>query len=178
MEGPADLAAVLLGSLAHCLDNEAALACFGELGRAVRPGGLLVLELPHPSDLWGGYCLEDDQFVEAWDAEVGGDGRAWGGGGAGGLEGVSVCRLLAAASANKPCPLCAPPPPYSQSDDGSRTVLVEWGREGDAFDLQEQLLHRTVGLSVYEGDDLASSEVEVVPQRQFTLQVRRGAGAG
>jgi hypothetical protein len=37
----------------------------------VRPGGLLVLELPHPSDLWGGYCLEDEQFVEAWDAQVG-----------------------------------------------------------------------------------------------------------
>lgn len=29
--------------------------------KAVRPGGLLVLELPHPSDLWGGYCLEDEQ---------------------------------------------------------------------------------------------------------------------
>ena len=37
----------------------------------MRPGGLLVLELPHPSDLWGGYCLEDEQFVEAWDAQVG-----------------------------------------------------------------------------------------------------------
>lgn len=52
---PADLAVILLGSLAHCLDNGAALRCFGELARAVRPGGLLVLELPHPSDLWGGY---------------------------------------------------------------------------------------------------------------------------
>lgn len=39
--------------------------------KAVRPGGLLVLELPHPSDLWGGYCLEEEQFIEAWDAEVG-----------------------------------------------------------------------------------------------------------
>lgn len=28
---PADLAAILLGSLAHCLDNAAALACFQEL---------------------------------------------------------------------------------------------------------------------------------------------------
>ena len=32
LEQPADLAAVLLGSLAHCLDNTAALACFSELG--------------------------------------------------------------------------------------------------------------------------------------------------
>ena len=39
--------------------------------KAVRPGGLLVLELPHPSDLWGGYCLEEEQFVEAWEAQVG-----------------------------------------------------------------------------------------------------------
>ncbi|KAL4425487.1 hypothetical protein ABPG75_009503 [Micractinium tetrahymenae] len=122
---PADLAAILLGSLAHCLDNEAALACFTELSKAMRPGGLLVLELPHPSDLWGGYCLEDEQFVEAWDA---------------------------------------------QSEDGSKTVLVEWGREGDKFDLQEQVLHRTVGLSLYTGDDLDSSKVETVLQRQFTLQ--------
>lgn len=33
-----------------------------------------------------------------------------------------------------------------------------------------QVLHRTVGLSLYVGDDLVSSEVETVPQRQFTLQ--------
>lgn len=32
LAAPADLAAVLLGSLAHCLDNGAALACFQELG--------------------------------------------------------------------------------------------------------------------------------------------------
>ncbi|PRW59252.1 hypothetical protein C2E21_2426 [Chlorella sorokiniana] len=122
---PADLACILLGSLAHCLDNGAALRCFAELSKAVRPGGLLVLELPHPSDLWGGYCLEEEQFIEAWDAE---------------------------------------------NEDKSKTVLVEWGREGDQFDLQEQILHRTVGLSCYRGDELVSSKVEVVPQRQFTLQ--------
>lgn len=31
-----------------------------------------------------------------------------------------------------------PPPSAPQSPDGSKTVLVEWGREGDEFDLQEQ----------------------------------------
>ena len=31
-------------------------------------------------------------------------------------------------------------------------------------------MHRTCGLSVYRGNDLANSAVEVVPQRQFTLQ--------
>jgi hypothetical protein len=29
-----------------------------------------VLELPHPAELWGGYCLDDEQYVEAWDAQV------------------------------------------------------------------------------------------------------------
>ena len=53
-----------------------------------------MLELPHPSDLWGGYCLDEEQYVEAWDA---------------------------------------------QSADGGKTVLVEWGREGDEFDLQSQV---------------------------------------
>lgn len=44
---------------------------FSACSAAVRPGGLLVLELPHPAELWGGYCLDDEQYVEAWDAQVG-----------------------------------------------------------------------------------------------------------
>ena len=34
-----------------------------------------------------------------------------------------------------------PGPPPLQSADGSKTVLVEWGREGDGFDLQKQVHH-------------------------------------
>ena len=34
-----DLAAILLGSLAHCLDNSAALACFRQASSCLRPGG-------------------------------------------------------------------------------------------------------------------------------------------
>lgn len=34
-----------------------------------------------------------------------------------------------------------------------------------------QVLQRTVGLTLYRGDQLVSSEVETVPQRVFTLQV-------
>lgn len=69
--------------------------CLGILPRskAVRPGGLLVLELPHPSDLWGGYCLEEEQFIEAWDAEVGGSatlgGALW--------ESSRLCAVLSAS---------------------------------------------------------------------------------
>jgi hypothetical protein len=32
-----------------------------------------------------------------------------------------------------------PLPPWPQSEDGSKTVLVEWGREGDEFDSQQQV---------------------------------------
>lgn len=46
--GNVDLAAVLLGSLAHCLDNEAALACLQSAAAALRPGEqLLLLSLRH-----------------------------------------------------------------------------------------------------------------------------------
>lgn len=134
------------------------------------------------------------------------------------------CGAHAAPPDHAPAP--AHPPRRMQSADGSMTVLVEWGREGDEFDLAQQVnggqlihggregcgrrwrrlraavlsgrgggpagprlqthlpppppnltpcpaaqvLHRTVGLSCYRGDDLASSEVEVVAQRQYTLQ--------
>lgn len=30
----------------------------------------------------------------------------------------------------------------AQSQDGGKTVLVEWGREGDSFDVQKQVSRR------------------------------------
>lgn len=54
---------------------------------------------------------------------------------------------------------------------GARRVLVEYGREGDAFDPGTQVLGRTVGLSLFDPEgNLVSSATEVVPQRQFGLQ--------
>lgn len=38
-----------------------------------------------------------------------------------------------------------------QSEDGSKAVLVEWGREGDKFDLQEQVSVRVYWSSVRVG---------------------------
>lgn len=68
------------------------------------------------------------------------------------------------------CPLFNTPNVSSQG----RKVLVEYGRDGDEFDSAGQVLLRTVGLSVYDKDgEMVSSSVEVVPQRQFGLQVRR-----
>ena len=49
--------------------------------------------------------------------------------------------------------------------------MVEYGREGDRFDVDRQVLHRTVGMSLFDVDgSLLSSTVETVEQRQFTLQ--------
>ena len=38
----------LLGTLTHCLDNSAALRAFASVAQALRPGGIVVLELAHP----------------------------------------------------------------------------------------------------------------------------------
>jgi len=58
-----------------------------------------------------------------------------------------------------------------ESGGGLKRVLVEYGREGDTFDFSTQVLERTVGLSLFDGEGtLVSSTVDVVPQRQFSLQ--------
>lgn len=77
--------------------------------KAVRPGGLLVLELPHPSDLWGGYCLEDEQFVEAWDAQASPRARVRADGGGREASARSSMQQLAPAPAlGRPQPLVPP----------------------------------------------------------------------
>lgn len=59
----------------------------------------------------------------------------------------------------------------TNSTEPMRRVLVEYGREGDNFDAATQILERTVGLSFFNVDgELVSSDVSVVPQRQFSLQ--------
>ena len=52
--------------------HTAALACFCELGEAVRPGGLLVLELPHPDELFSGELMGGEGQVRARGRGVGG----------------------------------------------------------------------------------------------------------
>jgi hypothetical protein len=96
--------------------------------RVMHPEGILIVELGHPAELYGGVYLSDDDFVDCWEQEE------------------------------------------KDTADGKR-VLVEYGRAGDAFDVATGVLYRTVGLSAFGADgDMISSDVEVVPQRQFTLQ--------
>jgi hypothetical protein len=48
---PADMAVVLLGTFSHLLENQQALACMQSVGKHLKQGGLLVLELAHPGEL-------------------------------------------------------------------------------------------------------------------------------
>lgn len=121
--GPIDLACILLGTLSHCLSTETAIQCFENVCRVMRAGGVFVIEVSHPGDLFSGSFVSGEH-VECWEQED------------------------------------------LQAD---KRVLVEYGREGDEFDPGSQILHRTVGLSVYQGDDLKSSEVDLVAQRLYTL---------
>ena len=55
---------MLLGTLAHVLTNEAAIRSFLAIAAVLKPGGLFVLELASPEDLFdGAFALGD-----AWDA--------------------------------------------------------------------------------------------------------------
>ncbi|CAL8471064.1 g10606 [Coccomyxa elongata] len=59
---PADLALLPLGTLAHALTNDDALRWLEAAGNALRPGGLLVLELAHPADVFDGALVEGDDW--------------------------------------------------------------------------------------------------------------------
>ena len=52
----ADVAFLPLGTLAHALDNAAATATLRACRQALRPGGLLVLEVAHS---WHASCMQD-----------------------------------------------------------------------------------------------------------------------
>ena len=64
----ADAAALLLGSIGHLLTNDDAIQCFTATAAALRPGGLLIVELPSPEDLFDGAFIVGD----AWDAQLDG----------------------------------------------------------------------------------------------------------
>jgi len=172
-----DAAAVMLGTFSHCLNNESAIATLRNIGACVKPEGVLVLELGNPRDVYqGSFCT--DEFVNVWeigeggdvdfvdDKEFGEDDGDDGDDGEGGARGYTE------------------DDPEEEDDDGGGgggddddsadadelRVMVEYGREGDHFDVEQGLLDRTVGLSLFDGGELVSSTVNVVTQRQFTLQ--------
>jgi hypothetical protein len=67
---------LLLGTAAHLVETDDAIACLAGAAEALRPGGIVVLELEHPFDLFGGDLME--MTGDAWDRDV--DGlkvKAW-----------------------------------------------------------------------------------------------------
>ena len=51
-DGPYDSAWILLGSLQHLTTNQDVISCFFAVHRALAPKGSLILELPHPNELF------------------------------------------------------------------------------------------------------------------------------
>ncbi|KAF8071206.1 hypothetical protein HT031_001289 [Scenedesmus sp. PABB004] len=69
LAGRLDMAVCLLGTLSHMLDNAAAASCFAAVARHLRPGGLFVVELAHPGDLFDGSLLLQDTGAEMWEVD-------------------------------------------------------------------------------------------------------------
>lgn len=132
-----------------------------------------MLELAHPGELFGGSFVDPLDFVDCWEVSESGEAdfaekraAAFDPDGADAADDEELedeeeedgdgAESGVAEGSNAP---------------GERRVLVEYGREGDDFDPATQVLHRTVGLSLFDaGGELVSSDVSVVPQRQFSLQ--------
>eukprot|EP00879_Flechtneria_rotunda_P020693 GHRR01021778.1.p2 GENE.GHRR01021778.1~~GHRR01021778.1.p2 ORF type:complete len:166 (+),score=42.54 GHRR01021778.1:1026-1523(+) len=124
MEGQFDLVVCLLGTLSHMLDNRQAAACFQHVAKHLRPGGLFILEVAHPGDLFDGSLLLQDTGAEMWEV-----------------------------------------------DRPGRKLMVVWGTDMDNFDLETQVLQRTVSIHTMRNEQMDQCLLEeVVPYRQFTAQ--------
>jgi SAM-dependent methyltransferase len=63
LERPVDLALLLLGSAACLLTNDAVISCLQRVADALTPGGVLIIELPHPRELFN----IDDTTEDGWE---------------------------------------------------------------------------------------------------------------
>ena len=61
-QDPVDMAFMVLGTFAHLLETEAALQCLRSTHAALKPNGLLILELSHPADAFDGSLLEQTDW--------------------------------------------------------------------------------------------------------------------
>ena len=53
-----DVACVLLGTAAHLTDTDDAIGCLRGINHALAPGGIALLELEHPYDLFEGQLMD------------------------------------------------------------------------------------------------------------------------
>jgi SAM-dependent methyltransferase len=68
LDRPVDLSALLLSSDCHLLDLDAFVGHLNSVARALRPGGLHILEMTHPAD----HFSTDGMTASQWEASDGG----------------------------------------------------------------------------------------------------------
>ena len=165
-----DAAAIMLGTFSHCLDNDRAIATLKNVAECVRPGGILLIELGNPRDIYqGAFCM--DGFLNVWEIGESGDvdfaedfgeenSNERGDTGTDGYDNEYDADEGDGEDEND-----------EMRDVEEMRVMVEYGREGDHFDVERGILSRTTGFSLFDVEgELVSSSVSVVDQRQFTLQ--------
>lgn len=59
-----DMAFMLFGTFGHLLDSNSAQQCLQCIHAALKPGGLLVVELAHPADAFDGSLMQEDGWDE------------------------------------------------------------------------------------------------------------------
>lgn len=125
--------------------------------RVLQSEGILIIELAHPSNLFGGDFVNGSDFADAW--EISEDGS------------VDFARDNSIADPDLPDENWDIEEDNDAKANSMKRVLVEYGREGDVFDCSTQILTRTVGMSLFDpAGNLVSSNVSQVRQRQFTMQ--------
>lgn len=65
------MAFMLLGTFSHLLDNASALKCLRSVHAALKPAGKLVLELSHPTDVFNGSLMQEDEWDSTADCPSG-----------------------------------------------------------------------------------------------------------
>lgn len=65
------MAFMLLGTFAHMLDSASALQCLRSIHAVLKPAGKLVLELSHPTDIFDGSLIQEDEWEDAADGPSG-----------------------------------------------------------------------------------------------------------
>ena len=154
------MAFMLLGTFSHLLDSKSALQCLRCIHSALKPAGKLVLELSHPTDVFNGSLVQEDEWDSATDCP---SGPAMPGElavqyGSSGDEFDAIDQVgLSQNMALQYVRLLLTAQQQHSSSRNSATIV--------------QVIMRTV--QIYEGDkeeQMQKKLVEVVPQRIYTYQ--------
>ena len=69
---PVDIALILFGTMQHLHSVQQIEDCWCNINRCLKPGGLLIVELPHFEDIYNAEIMEP-QF---WETDAGSDGTS------------------------------------------------------------------------------------------------------